>query len=151
MRENTFTKADRLIKPTEFARVRRKGRRYSTRSFVLFVLPNGLERTRLGLSVSARVGPSVTRNRIKRLLREYFRTNRGAGGGEKGAKEISGAEAASGVKAAGGTKRAFPPGVDVLITVKRGAEVKDLSQVASEIGSLGLGENPPGGSSNTRQ
>ena len=32
--------------------------------------------TRLGMSVSKRAGNSVTRNRIKRLIREYFRLNR---------------------------------------------------------------------------
>ena len=38
--------------------------------------PNGLPYSRLGLSVSKRVGKAVTRNRIKRRIRELFRTQK---------------------------------------------------------------------------
>ncbi len=39
--------------------------------------PNRLGRTRLGIAVSRKFGKSVQRNRIKRLVREVFRRNRG--------------------------------------------------------------------------
>jgi ribonuclease P protein component len=43
---------------------------------IVFVLPNDLETSRLGLSVSRKVGNAVVRNRWKRLIREAFRKNR---------------------------------------------------------------------------
>lgn len=45
-------------------------------SFVLLGRPNALGVSRLGLTVSRKCGGAVTRNRIKRMLREVFRRHR---------------------------------------------------------------------------
>jgi ribonuclease P protein component len=70
-----FSKEDRIRRPLEFKRAREKGKRYSTRSFIVYVFPNDLSKKRLGLSISRKAGSAVKRNRLKRLLREFFRTN----------------------------------------------------------------------------
>ncbi len=52
-----------------------QGKKHFTRSFILFMVrrDNGPDGLRLGLTVSRKMGNAVARNRIKRVVREYFR------------------------------------------------------------------------------
>lgn len=68
-----LTKAQKLGRPAEFERVYGGGAKAGDDRLLVFVLPNELGLTRLGLSVSKKNGGAVKRNRIKRLLREAFR------------------------------------------------------------------------------
>ncbi|MCM3762788.1 ribonuclease P protein component [Alkalihalobacillus oceani] len=70
-------KKQRIKKNEDFSLVFKQGHSVANRQFVLYVLPKeGQTYFRLGLSVSKRVGNAVTRNRIKRYVREVFQAKR---------------------------------------------------------------------------
>lgn len=73
--ENKFPKACRLRKSWEFNRVWKMGCKLHTPHFILLSIENSGSCSRLGLTVSRKVGNAVQRNRVKRLLREFFRNH----------------------------------------------------------------------------
>ena len=66
----------RLRNRGRFERVLATGKRGGDRQLQIWVLPNDLAYSRLGLIVGRRHGGAVQRNRIKRVLREAFRLSR---------------------------------------------------------------------------
>ncbi len=83
---------------------------------MVYTRPNTLGINRLGLSVGRHVGPATKRNRFKRLVREFFRLNLGP--------------SQSGHEGSAGT---VPQGLDIVISVRRGAEIKKLKDVEAEL------------------
>ena len=69
----SFPKSLRLRTPAEFKAVYDAKRSVSDSRLVVYAKPNGLTHSRIGLSVSKKVGIAVLRVRIRRLLREAFR------------------------------------------------------------------------------
>ena len=67
--------SESLKKNADFQFVYRKGRSVANRYLVVYVLENGMEINRLGISVSKKVGNSVVRHHLTRLIRESYRLN----------------------------------------------------------------------------
>ena len=64
-----------LKKPSEFSKVYKRGKSFADKNIVVYYLPNTLGKTRIGFSISKKVGNSVVRNRVRRRIRESFRLN----------------------------------------------------------------------------
>jgi ribonuclease P protein component len=60
----------RLTRPADFARLRKVGRTFHSKLFILSVAPNDLPNNRYGFITSKALGKAVVRNRTKRLMRE---------------------------------------------------------------------------------
>lgn len=66
-------RANRLRHSSDFERVRASGSTWTNRWLVLGALANDLDRVRVGVSASRRVGGAVKRVRARRLMREAVR------------------------------------------------------------------------------
>lgn len=76
-RDESLPDRCRLRKSNDFRRVFTRGRRSATRYFVIYTLPNRLDAPRIGIQIRRKIGTAVTRNRIKRMVREVFRRMKG--------------------------------------------------------------------------
>lgn len=75
-RRRTWPRACRIVRRADYTACYEAGRRFHTEHFLVFVRygrGDGPAPARLGSAVSRKVGKAVLRNRIKRLLREFFR------------------------------------------------------------------------------
>ncbi|MBP8990124.1 MAG: ribonuclease P protein component [Clostridia bacterium] len=89
----------------EFSRVYRKGRFISDQHVVLHYLKRGGGKVRLGVTASSKIRKSVQRNRIKRLLRESYRT----------------------------VEKQIKPGYDLILVGRNTATQPDLHQIQPEV------------------
>ena len=76
MKAQTLPKAMLLVKPWQYRLVYEQGKRVRGQNFSLIYLPNSTAGNRLGISIHG-VRQAVQRNRLKRIIREFFRHNQG--------------------------------------------------------------------------
>jgi ribonuclease P protein component len=104
-RPHRFPAEERLRTDREFLEVVRKGERVGTRHYTVYRDARGGERRQVGVSAGKRAGGSVVRNRMKRLVREFYRLN----------------------------KDAFPRGTRTAIVVRKAPEAAALAGVCEEL------------------
>lgn len=76
--DRTLSRASRLCSRRLFLDIYERGQRVNGQHFVLFGLPGTTTCSRLGITATKKFGHAVARNRIKRVVREIVRNNRGA-------------------------------------------------------------------------
>jgi len=74
--DRRFRRDRRLRRRPEFQQVYDRGIRAHGRLMTVFLLPQDVETTRLGIAATRKLGGAVQRNRAKRLVREVFRHHR---------------------------------------------------------------------------
>ena len=101
--------SESLKKNREFQIVYKKGKSYANKYLVMYVLSNESEKNRLGVSVSKKVGNSVVRHRLTRLIRESYRLQ----------------------------ESRFQKGLDIVVICRAGAKVKEYKDVEKALIHLG--------------
>jgi len=97
------------MKNKDFQIIYKEGKSYANKYLVMYVLINNKEENRLGISVSKKVGNSVVRHRITRLIRESYRLQ----------------------------EDVFQKGYDIVIVARAGAKEKNYSEIESALLHLG--------------
>ena len=101
--------SESLKKNKDFQIVYRKGQSYANKYLVMYIYQNQSERNRLGISVSKKVGNSVVRHRLTRLIRESYRLQ----------------------------EDKFQNGLDIVIIARAGAKGRTYKEIESALIHLG--------------
>ena len=109
----SFRRHERLQFRKDFQLALRHGSRRQTQNFTIILWPNAMQFSRLGITVSKKVGNAVKRNRVKRCLREFFRLH----------------------------KHKLPPSHDLVIVAKREAATLDYHDVREELAAVLIENN----------
>lgn len=75
MAGNSFEKKFRLLSASDFSELKVGSSSYKKAALIIYYKKNSYNQSRIGLSVPKKIGKSHDRNRLKRLMREYFRTS----------------------------------------------------------------------------
>lgn len=101
--------SESLKKNYQFQSVYKTGKSYANKLLVMYVKENGTEMNRIGISVSKKVGNSIVRHRVTRLVRESYRLH----------------------------EKVFNSGLDIVIVARQSAATATYSDVESAILHLG--------------
>ena len=74
----SFSRKERVRKRRRFLEIYEEADKIQGICLVLYLAENNLRHHRLGVTVSRKIGGAVVRSRVKRRLRELFRTNKSA-------------------------------------------------------------------------
>ena len=110
---SNFKNYDSLKKNSDFQNVYAKGKSKANKYLVMYVLENDLSINRLGISVSKKVGNSVVRHHLTRLIRESYRLNNDM----------------------------FNSGLDIVVVVRKTAGDKSYKEIESALMHLGKIQN----------
>ncbi len=102
----SYGREHRISRTADFWKDRRKRKKFDTEHFLLILRKNNKDVRRLGLVVGRKVGGAVSRNRIKRLIREFFRLN----------------------------KEKIPESSDLIVLAKKDIRIKGYREVFDELG-----------------
>lgn len=97
----------------DFQKVYKNGRSIANRLLIMYVLENSTEKNRIGISVSKKVGNSVIRHRVTRLIRESYRLH----------------------------EAVFNSGLDIVIVSRVNAKGKSYAEIESALLHLGKLQN----------
>ena len=100
-RKNLMIKTESLKNTRQFTSVYKNGRSRANKNLVMYVLDNKTDKNRLGISVSKKVGNSVVRHRMCRLIREAYRLH----------------------------ENMFDSGLDIAVVVRRGTEACSYADI----------------------
>ena len=101
--------SESLKKNRDFQKVYNNGKSLANSYLVMYVMDNGLEKNRLGISVSKKVGNSIVRHRLTRLVRESYRLS----------------------------EEHFRCGIDIIVIARTSAKGKDYHGIESALIHLG--------------
>jgi ribonuclease P protein component len=107
-KDEGLRREERLRSEKEFEAIAKEGRRRHTKNFLVITRKNDQGFSRLGAVASKKLGKAVERNRVKRLMREFFRRN----------------------------KDRLPRSTDYMIVGKKGAQDLTYTHVADELSAL---------------
>ena len=96
---------DSLKNNRDFVNVYTSGKSYANRYLVIYTLKNNSDRNRLGISVSKKVGNSVVRHKLKRLIKESYRLH----------------------------EKKFNSGLDIVVIARKGSDACDYAGIESAL------------------
>lgn len=101
----SMKRSETLKRNEDFKEIYSTGKSYANKYLIMYVKKNNMDINRIGISVSKKVGNSVVRHRITRLIRESYRLS----------------------------EDNFASGLDIIVVARAGAKGKKYSEIESAL------------------